>query len=363
MIEWTEKYNPFNSDKVLMWRENLEGCAKRDFLPPITICLDPTAKCTLNCIWCHSAEYNEQNNTIIPTDHLFRIADFAKKWGVKSIHVFGGGEPLMHPGLCSFLEYAKSLGLETGLITNGILLDEDTIGTIVRCCRWIGISVDAGSAETWMKVKGVSNPELYDRVIKNIRDLCYLRDAYHSNCSICAKYLLHPENANDILKCAKLVKALGVNDMQIRPAAWENTTNTKLTPFNFDGLLDTVNEQIEEALKLESDTFHVYGIRHKFSPDMSKKVDYSKCWASPITILFGVDGNCYICWDHRGQPEFALCNHYPDVENVLKYWNSDKHKQILDSIDLNKCPRCVIGSYHKIVEKVFIKDQMCRFFP
>jgi hypothetical protein len=32
-------------------------------------------------------------------------------------------------------------------------------------------------------------------------------------------------------------------------------------------------------------------------------------------------------------------------------------------VNLDTCPRCVMGPYHNIVEKVFIKDQMCRNFP
>lgn len=363
MKEWNDKYNPFNSDKVLMWREWLEGCAKKDFLPPVTVCIDPTGKCTLNCIWCHSATYNEQNNSIIPEEHLIEIADFVKEWGVKSVHVFGGGEPLMHPGLNRFLKHMHGIGLQSGLITNGVFLTDELIDTIVRCCRWIGISVDAGTPETYMKVKGTSNNKLFGHVLSNLQKLTEKKIELNSDCSICAKYLLHPDNASDIYQCAKLMKDIGVNDLQIRPAGWENITNKKVKPFHFDGLLQTIDNQIERSLTLESDSFHVYGIRHKFSPNLTKKRNYSRCWASPITLLFGVDGYCYICGDHRGQQEYALCSHYPDVRNLLTYWNSEKHKEILESIDLDKCPRCVIGSYHEIVEKVFVKDQMCRYFP
>jgi len=30
---------------------------------------------------------------------------------------------------------------------------------------------------------------------------------------------------------------------------------------------------------------------------------------------------------------------------------------------VDKCPRCTFGPYNEIVEKVFIKDSMCRYFP
>jgi len=348
---------------VLIWREWLEGCAKRDFLPPITICIDPTSTCTLNCLWCNSADYNEKNATILSEKHLLDIADFAKEWGVKSVHVFGGGEPLMNPSINKFLRHMKDIGLQSGLITNGVFLKDETIDTIIECCRWFGISIDAGTTETYMTVKGTNNSDLFSHVLGNLARLCCRKKELKSNCSICAKYLLHPANAKDIYQCAKLVKDIGVDDFQIRPAGWENIANSKMKSFNFEGFLSDIDIQIEESLELESESFHVYGIRHKFSPTMSKKRNYSKCWASPITLLFGADGNCYTCGDRRGQQEYILCTHMPDVYNVLKYWNSDKHRQLLASVNLDTCPRCMIGSYHEIVEKVFVKDQMCRYFP
>jgi len=96
---------------------------------------------------------------------------------------------------------------------------------------------------------------------------------------------------------------------------------------------------------------------------MARTRQYSRCWASPLALLFGVDGNCYICGDRRGQAEYALCRHDPDVEEVRRVWNTQKHHEILSQVNLDTCPRCVMGPYHNIVEKVFIKDQMCRNFP
>lgn len=362
MLDWLNKYNPFNSYKVLMWREWLKGCAERKFMPPVTIYVDPSGQCGWNCLWCNSADYNENKN-MIPGYHLLDIADFAALWGVKSIHVFGGGEPLMNPAIIPFLNRIYRNSMEAGLITNGALLNDKTIDTILKTCRWIGISLDAGSKETFMKVKGVSNENLFDIVVNNLRKLCEMKKRENSECSICAKYLLHPENVFDMLAAVKLAKEIGVDDFQVRPAGWENVKNKNIKEFDFSSVLDVINTQMIEARKLETETFHVYGVWHKFAPDMNLTRGYSKCWASPLVLLFGADGKCYPCGDRRGQEEFVLCSHYPDIREVQKVWGTEKHKRLLDSIKLDECPRCVLGPYHEIVEKVFIKDQMCRNFP
>ena len=53
MREWTNPYNPFNSMKVLIWREHLEGIVRQEFLPPVTADTDPTNLCNYNCINSH----------------------------------------------------------------------------------------------------------------------------------------------------------------------------------------------------------------------------------------------------------------------------------------------------------------------
>ncbi len=363
MIDWKEKYNPFNSDKVLIWREWLEGCAKQDFLPPVTVYVDPSGQCDLNCIWCNSADYNDRNNSLIPKDHLFRIADFAAAWGVKSVHIFGGGEPLMNRGLGEFLLRLQRNGLEAGLITNGVLLHDAIIEIILKTCRWVGVSLDAGINETFMKVKETKRDGLFEHVLKKIGKLCSEKSRLGANCSVCVKYLMHPVNVSDISMAVKLAKELGADDFQIRPAGCENVMNKHMEHFGFESLFDEINHQMEEAQKYESEKFHVYGVWHKFATNLAPKLRYTRCWASPLVLLFAVDGRCYPCGDRRGQEKYALCSHYPDVEEVKRVWNTEKHKEILRSINLSECPRCVLGPYHEIVEKVFIKDQMCRNFP
>jgi MoaA/NifB/PqqE/SkfB family radical SAM enzyme len=362
MQEWSSPYNPFNSMKILTWREHLEGCAKNDFLPPITIDIDPSGKCNLDCIWCNFADYNKENRVNIPTHHLLEIADFVTDWGVKSVHVLGGGEPLMNLGTYALLRRLRDNGIPAGMITNGVLLNDEINDIIAKSCRWIGISVDCASAETYTKVKNIKSLEYFDVVINNIRKLCDRIKELSSKCSVCYKYLLHPENAHEIFKAAELAKSLGVYDFHVRPAGWVNISNKKVNKFDFTGRLESIEEQISQALLLESETFHVYGIKHKFTPDKQRKINYSKCCASPVILIFGADGNCHICGDRRGQKEFILCPHSPNVNEVLKYWNTEKHKEIIQSVKLNECPRCVLGPYHEIVEKVIIRDDMCRCF-
>ncbi len=132
---------------------------------------------------------------------------------------------------------------------------------------------------------------------------------------------------------------------------------------DFKLLLETINDQIEEAMKLEDDNFRFFGIRHKFTPTFERKVNFSRYWAAPLILTFGADGNCHLCFDIRGREDLILCSHDPDPHEVLKHWNTSRHKRILKEVNIQECPRCTFGPYNEVVEQVFIKDSMCRFFP
>jgi len=366
MEEWKNPYNPFNSMKVLVWSEHLEGMMKQDFLPPVQVDTDPCNRCNYDCIWCNAFLNMKKSDAIMTEEHLLKLADFYAEWGVKSTCISGGGEPLLNKGIKKFLLRLKENGVDAGIITNGYFLNEELDEVIAETCRWIGISMDAGTSETYMKIKGITNEKAFRKVISNIEKLILtIKDKKDkSNCDVAYKYLLHPLNSQEIFIAAQLAKSIGIKDFHLRPVGWDNIMKTlRKDPIDFTPLLEDIDKQTEESMKLEDDNFHFYGIRHKFKPNFQRKVNFSRCWASPLVLTFGADGNCHLCFDIRGRQDLILCSHSPDPREVLKHWNTPRHKEILKNIKVENCPRCTFGPYNEIVEKVFIKDTMCRYFP
>lgn len=365
MKEWNNSFNPFNSMKVLLWREHLEACAKGNYLPPVTVDTDPSNICNYKCIWCNAYDIiNCDKKQNLPEDHLLKLADFYKEWGVNSSCVAGGGEPLVNNGTMAFLERMKQNGLESGLITNGSLLTDEIIDIIAKTCRWVGFSMDSASPETYSKVKGINDTKFFNKVVENIKKLTKRIDELGIKNDVAYKFLLHPYNALEIYDAVKLAKEIGVKDFHLRPVGWDNLTITKdQEKLHFENLKTQIDKQMEEALKLETKDFHVYGIRHKFNDDFSPKKNFKKCWAIPILPTFGADGNVHTCFDMRGRKDLILCSHFPDVREILKVWNTEYHKRMIDGIDVNKCPRCTFSMYNEAVEQVIIEDKMCYKFP
>ena len=85
MKEWNDPYNPFNSWKILCWREWFENCIKDNYLPPVSVDTDPSYRCNYNCPFCNAYTAMEHvESKDMPPKHLLKLADFYKEWGVKS---------------------------------------------------------------------------------------------------------------------------------------------------------------------------------------------------------------------------------------------------------------------------------------
>lgn len=357
--EWTSPYNEFNSLKILYFKEQLEAIVRGEFLPPVTADTDPTNVCNFNCLWCNAQGVRKENPRGLPPEHLLKLADFYKEWGLKSTCVSGGGEPMTNPGFAAFLYRLDKNGIRSGVISNGSLLNEKNAQAVAASSSWCGISVDAGSRKVFMKVKGLKDEKMFDRVINNINNLAKIKDKTGSNVEITYKYLLHPLNVKDIYQAAKIAKSVGVNTFHLRPVCWDNLyAQEHDRPIDFSKFTENIEREIEKARGLEDEHFKFYSVRHKFGEKFERKINFEKCLATPLVATFGADGNVHLCFDVRGKKEWILCRHYPNPREVLKAWGSRRHKKIIESINPADCPRCTFGPYNEVIENVVIKDKM-----
>ena len=96
---------------------------------PMWAQLKITERCNLNCGYC-TEHRNEGNH--VPAETVEAWMEQCRKLGVKHIE-FIGGEPLMHPNLFQFLAKARELKMNTGLTTNGFLMDAGHAEKLLAC--------------------------------------------------------------------------------------------------------------------------------------------------------------------------------------------------------------------------------------
>lgn len=350
-MEWRDRFNAFNSDKVLAWRDRFEAIMKGEIPAPVSVTIDASNYCSLHCKFCQYSEFRKEKQTMISKEDLMWLVDTIPKLGAKSVCLAGGGEYLLHPNAGESMRRLKDNGINIGLITNGLAIDK-FMEDILYSCRWVGNSIDAATTATYKELKGAKDGDFF-HVLENLKLLARLRPNRRSP-SIGFKFLIHPMNYHELLDAAKLAKSLGVDDFHARPGYgkdifWEKQMITEAL------------SQVKTAQRLlDDENFHVYGVTHKFDETFNKKI-VDKCEVTPIAgLTFTADGWVSICCDLRNTEMGRLC----EWRDILDVWGSKMHRKVLSQLDPKKCPRrCTFNSYEEILEKVFKEDRMCYAFP
>ena len=368
-MEWSEanKYCSFSSAKGLTYYDNflkivgwLEG--KNRLPPPIECNLDPYAECNLSCYFCITQRYLRNQRAEVgemrklPTEYMYRLVDFIANWGVKGLCISGGGEPSLHQGTWGLPSYATQKGLDVAYVTNGVRIS-DELAQNLMCCKWVTFSVDAGDKRTYLKVKGKDG---FQAVIDNIARVAQLRRIQQSNVALAFCSLILPENVHSLHKACRLARELGVQVFYARPVDFQRPDIKGAKPLAFD--MPRVREELARCHEEETKDFRVVTSTHKFNADLHVKHDFSRCFAALILPIL-TDGNGYLCVDKKMESKYRLGAAYPDPGQILEWWGSDHHRQMMLGVDISSCSRCTGGPYNRQIEEVVIDDRMMRNFP
>jgi len=348
--------------KIMTWMRG-----ETDHLPPpVEVNLDPYAECNNRCYFCITQRYLvTQRDEVgemrkLPVIYMIDLINFLAKWGVKGLCISGGGEPTLHEGVWTLPSYARHKGLDVALVTNMSIMNPALANSMIDC-RWVAMSVNAPDAETYHKIAGIDH---FKTVIKNIETVVQLRSIKRSKVDLCFKYLLLPENQKGIYEACRLAKSLGVQDFHVRPVDFEREDIKGHRKLKLNKRL--IEEEFERCHEIETDSFHVFTISHKFDSDFHNIQPFQKCLATPILMTVLTDGNSYICVDKKMMADYRLGSAYPNPESILEWWGSQAHRERL----LKICPktdcagmRCTFNRYNEQIEQVVENDRMCLSFP
>jgi MoaA/NifB/PqqE/SkfB family radical SAM enzyme len=374
--EWStnKEWNPFNSYKLLShvfrWRSIKKG---NDIPPPVTVTIDPVNLCNLSCDWCNASFILNKSKSEISTENMLKIAEFLPNWkakddhktSVESVCIAGGGEPLINKGVGRLIESLIVSKIEVGVVTNGTLIHNFL--EQLSLCTWLGVSVDCAREDTFYKLKGNG----FKKVIENIELInCFCskegsflgRDGQGYGVSY--KYLMTPENVDEIYEAAELAKNIGCRNFHLRPMGipW-NQLDSKEAP-KYKDQLNKAIEQIEKARQdFENESFGVFGITHKFDEKMAINNKFDECKAVFMTAVFTPNNKSLgfdlgLCCDRRGDSSLILQSSIQDPYEIIDFWGSEKHWDIAEKINVNKCPRCTYQPHNRIFKHVIEEDLM-----
>ncbi len=354
--EWKLKndFNPFNTFKILKhidyWKKiSLDNL--HELPSPIAVTVDPTNACNYRCIGCNAYKaIHERSSGYISKPFADTLIKFLSEWGVRAVTFAGGGEPLLHFSVMPvFFNDCRKYSMPFGLITNGSLLDKYSLSDF-EGIKWIGVSVDASTRETYSYTKNVESDK-FGTVIKNIEALTkYGYDVTY-------KYLVNKYNISEIYMAVKLAKAIGCKNIHIRPLgnAWYED---RKPIFSKEDVEISLAEVTKARMDFEDENFSVFGVTHKFDKNWKVNNCFEKCWATFMYLVVEPGGIISTCCDNRGNEKMQLASGLREPSQITEYWGSDKHLELFKSIDVRRCPRCTFSLHNQCYENCVLKDEM-----
>jgi len=137
--------------------------------------VEPTTLCNLVCRTCIRNAWDEPPGRMSAETFDRLLAGVAEVSPRPTVFFGGFGEPFAHPGLLDMVAAAKTAGCPVELITNGTMLDEATLRTLVRIgLDRLWVSIDGATPESYADVRlGDALPQ----VLESLARLRELRNA------------------------------------------------------------------------------------------------------------------------------------------------------------------------------------------
>lgn len=247
--------------------------------------------CNQNCRFCayrmdggFSTELFAQNgeknpNRRIPTEKALEILDDCAAQGVEAIEFTGGGEPTVHPDWEAIIGHAQALGLDTGLVTNGVRLKPSPV---LPKLKWLRISLDAGMRSTYEDVR---QSMAWPQAMKALELAASL-----SGPLVGVGFVITRDNYQEIAQAAALAKCQGISYIRL------SAMFSKQGAAYYDGIVDEIAKGREEAKRLETAAFKVVDFFPQRIHDLEQRApDYSFCGFQQFTTYIGGDLKVYTC--------------------------------------------------------------------
>jgi MoaA/NifB/PqqE/SkfB family radical SAM enzyme len=324
-----------------------------EILPPYEILIHTSSICNLSCKWCIGSFVSKKSNSdkLLPNnlydidnmkflvDSIIKYQKLGKNYDgdtdeklfrIENVSFSGiTGEPMMaKESLLYAIEKLSESNIRVGIFTNGALMTEDMMPTLVKM-GYILISIDAGTSSTYSNLKCNSkNLNTFEILLNNIKLLNEYKKKCNSSLDINVGYIINQYNYNEMYKLAKVLKEIGVHYLRFKTdiASIMNMTDDQKTIAKQEIL------RIQEDL--EDNDFKIVEIHDVLNDKMKVRL-HEKCFVHYLVANVSSDGNVYPCNYHPKQNGY---NYGSVLENDFSLLWNDIFKNEVDKLIPNICP-------------------------
>jgi Fe-coproporphyrin III synthase len=284
-------------------------------------------------------ERNYNPNRMIPFAKVIEILDDCQAIGVQAVQFTGGGEPTVHPQWVDALLAAQERGLKTSLVTNGVNLAKSERGIKAAAgCEWVRVSVDAGSPETYTKIRNVPAWH-YDAAWDSVEALS------GAGLVVGVGFVVTPGNWHEIYDAAEAARDAGASNIRI--SAQFSAQDEAL----FAEIHDEAAELARRATDLSRAGFEVINRFSEKLGDLKQKApDYDTCGYQQFTTYIGADLNVYRCcvlaYNEDGVVGNLRDRRFADL------WMSQERAEEMAAFSARSCDRCQFNSQNRLLDYV-----------
>jgi MoaA/NifB/PqqE/SkfB family radical SAM enzyme len=284
--------NEFSSLKAAWHVERIMDLRAGKDIVPTHVQLILSDLCNQDCHFCSyrmeggfstadfpDADGNKNPNRMIPTLKAKEILDDCAALGVGAIEFTGGGEPTVHPDCWEIIEYAQKLGMETGLVTNGVRLKATQA---LSNLTWLRISLDAGQQATYERIRRSTT---WNKVMANLKLAGSLDGPY-----VGVGFVVTRENYKELAEACGIAKAFGIP--YVRVSAMFSDRGA----LYYVGIEHEIEAQRAICKAMQTDKFKVVDFFGDRVADLKQQApDYSFCGEQQFVLYIGGNLRVYTC--------------------------------------------------------------------
>ncbi|MFC1620757.1 radical SAM protein [Candidatus Omnitrophota bacterium] len=316
----------YHIDRVEKWQKNRQ-------VSPIYLEIAPSGGCNHRCVFC-ALDYIGYKPQFLDTGALMRAVKDAARCGVKSIMYAGEGEPLLHKDIADIVNRTKRLGIDVAITTNGVFLNDKVIKRCLKDLSWIRISFNAASAKTYEKVHRCPKGD-FEKTLSNLRQAVAYKRKHKLDCVIGVQMLLIPENRNEALKLARLLKKIGVDYLTIKPFSKHPMSHCNMDKAFRYGSFLYLEKELE---KIATKDFAIIFRSHTMKK-LKEGRFYRHCLGLPFWAYIDAGGDVYACSAYLGNKKFIYGNirghRFSDI--IKSKRRRDILKMAATKLDTSKC--------------------------
>lgn len=271
---------------------------------PLRVDLALTYDCNNACIHCYSQSPTELRE--LTTDEWKEVLRILRGLGVPQV-TFTGGEPTLREDLPELVAEAQRLGIVSGLVTNGTLLNEELAERLARAgLDYVQITLESSDPEVHERITGVRGS--WERTVEGIRNMV------KTGVYVSVNSTLLRENSSKVLDTVRFVAGLGVHGYSLNRLIYSGRAklSVDLEP-EFEEVKKVVSEAKELCIQLDLD-FTWYGVTRYCEVDPTDLGLGPKfCSACSIAIAVEPDGSVIPCQSHYLKLGSILKDNWEDI--------------------------------------------------